>query len=318
VFTIARTSSLALAIIAAIIGGLALSRGSMLLHEIVHMRRGALPGYRVAWNALIGIPFLFPSFIYDRVHRDHHRLDLYRTPRDPEHAPDDSTLARRAVLALPYSALLPVVFTVRWLVVAPVSHLHPKLRRWVVEHASSLTTNLSYVPAPLRGHARREALVQEALAFVWTAVIALLVAKHALGLRAIVAFAVVIALGGTLTLLRGEVLHRFERDGVRGTLERQVLDSVNVPHTGIVSALLLPVGVGYHALHHLAPSLPYHAAGRAHGVLLARLPAGSAYHKVTSRGLGDAFCTTLREECPLVREAHRCCIVRGWRGLSAG
>ena len=41
----------------------------------------------------------------------------------------------------------------------------------------------------------------------------------------------------------------------------------------------------YHALHHLDARLPYHALPEAHARLLARLPAGSFYHRVTRAGI---------------------------------
>eukprot|EP01035_Chromulina_nebulosa_P007781 gene7781-10516_t len=46
-----------------------------------------------------------------------------------------------------------------------------------------------------------------------------------------------------------------------GTVTAQYLDSVNVPPPGLLPALWAPVGLRYHALHHLLPSVPYHALG---------------------------------------------------------
>jgi fatty acid desaturase len=43
------------------------------------------------------------------------------------------------------------------------------------------------------------------------------------------------------------------------------------------------VGLRYHALHHLFPSLPYHSLGIAHRRLMAQLPADSPY-RGTIRG----------------------------------
>jgi fatty acid desaturase len=44
---------------------------------------------------------------------------------------------------------------------------------------------------------------------------------------------------------------------------------------------MFPVGLRYHALHHLFPFLPYHNLGKAHARLMAQLPPGSAYHAVS-------------------------------------
>ena len=61
----------------------------------------------------------------------------------------------------------------------------------------------------------------------------------------------------------------------------QLLDSLNVEGGGLFTHLLCPVGLRFHALHHVAPYLPYHALPMAHTRLMERLPAGSDYHRVT-------------------------------------
>jgi fatty acid desaturase len=46
--------------------------------------------------------------------------------------------------------------------------------------------------------------------------------------------------------------------------------------------LWAPVGLRYHALHHLFPSLPYHNLGKAHRRLMRELPADSPYRQTES------------------------------------
>jgi fatty acid desaturase len=52
-----------------------------------------------------------------------------------------------------------------------------------------------------------------------------------------------------------------------------------------VTALVAPVGLRYHALHHYLPSLPYHSLGMVHRQLLAELPVDSAYRRTPHEGL---------------------------------
>ena len=49
--------------------------------------------------------------------------------------------------------------------------------------------------------------------------------------------------------------------------------------------LWAPVGLRYHATHHLLPSLPYHALPEAHRRLAGRFGEGATYHDATYPGL---------------------------------
>ena len=60
--------------------------------------------------------------------------------------------------------------------------------------------------------------------------------------------------------------------------------TVSVPPPGIAAGLWAPVGLRYHALHHLLPSLPYHSLGEAHRRLSAHLGAGSTYARASGTG----------------------------------
>ena len=50
-----------------------------------------------------------------------------------------------------------------------------------------------------------------------------------------------------------------------------------MPPPGLLAELWAPVGLRYHALHHLLPSLPYHSLPEAHRRLAAQLGSGSTY-----------------------------------------
>ena len=54
---------------------------------------------------------------------------------------------------------------------------------------------------------------------------------------------------------------------------------------GVWGALWAPVGLRYHALHHLLPSMPYHSLGECHRRLRAHLGLQSTYERANYAGL---------------------------------
>src|SRR5690606_9958119 len=70
-----------------LVAALALYRALLFIHELTHIHRDALPGFRLAWNLLVGIPVLMPSLMYENVHTLHHARTRYGTAEDPEYLP---------------------------------------------------------------------------------------------------------------------------------------------------------------------------------------------------------------------------------------
>jgi fatty acid desaturase len=67
------------------------------------------------------------------------------------------------------------------------------------------------------------------------------------------------------------------------------------------------VGLRYHALHHLFPSLPYHNLGKAHRRLSALLPQDAPYHATGRRSFLAALAELWRaaKATPQERSAMR-------------
>jgi fatty acid desaturase len=95
----------------------------------------------------------------------------------------------------------------------------------------------------------------------------------------------VLSLTAVLNQLRTLVAHLWENDGEPMTVTAQFLDSVNVPPPGWMAAIWAPVGLRYHALHHLLPSMPYHSLGEAHRRLAAHLGQDSTYAGANHPGM---------------------------------
>jgi fatty acid desaturase len=82
----------------------------------------------------------------------------------------------------------------------------------------------------------------------------------------------------TVNALRTLGAHRWlNADGGEMTFVEQMVDSVNYSRSPISSGIWAPVGLRFHALHHIFPTMPYHALATAHRRLLRDLPTDSPY-----------------------------------------
>jgi len=283
---VALTQSTTLVVIAAgVIAMLALYRAISFIHEVSHMKHSALPGFRLGWNLLVGIPMLTPSFMYEGVHNLHHARTRYGTVEDPEYLP----LALMKPWTLPVfilvSALAPLGLLIRYGILSPLSVVVPSIRRAVVERYSALAINPQFRRRAPEGEAKRLWNRIEAAASIWAVALIAMTATGALSLRNFgVGFAIFSAVA-VVNQLRTLVAHLWENEGEAMTVTAQYLDSVNVPPPVLLPALWAPVGLRYHALHHLLPGVPYHSLGEAHRRLTAALDPDSPFHKANYKGM---------------------------------
>lgn len=279
------SDSPAVALLCALIAILGLYRAGLFIHELTHIKSSAVPGFRLFWNLTAGIPLMVPSFMYEGIHSLHHARTRYGTAEDPEYLPLALMKPWTVPLFVIVAALGPLALLFRFGVLAPLSALIPPLRRLVVERYSGLIINPVFRRRPPEGAFRRDWLLQETGASLWAMTIIALVATGTVPLRDFLVFLAVLSGVVVLNQVRTLVAHLWENEGEVLSTTAQFLDSVNVPPPGLLPALWAPVGLRYHAIHHLLPGLPYHALGEAHRRLVAALPADSSYHRASYRGL---------------------------------
>ncbi|WP_265571736.1 fatty acid desaturase family protein [Sphingomicrobium nitratireducens] len=271
---------------AGVVAVLALYRAGSFIHEIAHIKKGDLPWFRFVWNLIVGVPLLAPSFMYEGVHNQHHAKTKYGTIDDPEYLPLASMKPWSLPLFLIFAALAPVLLLGRFAILAPLSAIWPALRRQVVGRYSGLQINPQFVREPAQGSDARNWRWQEVAASAWAVS---LIALMATGILPIREFLIVLGvMSGVMFLnqVRTLVAHLWENESLEPmSVTDQYLDSVNVPPPGTLPALWAPVGLRYHALHHLLPGVPYHNLGEAHRRLTAELEAESAYHASHHRAL---------------------------------
>src|SRR5690606_31673672 len=93
----------------------------------------------------------------------------------------------------------------------------------------------------------------------------------------------------TINAIRTLGAHRWTNAEGEMTFLEQLLDTVNYPHRVWITGIWGPVGTRYHALHHLFPSLPYHAMPEAHRRLVSQLPADHLYQRTNETSLVRAI-----------------------------
>jgi fatty acid desaturase len=268
-------------------------RATLFTHEMTHLRSGSFRNFRIVWNLLCGIPFLMPSFMY-YTHVEHHMRKHFGTERDGEYLPLGTTSPWQILFYLCQPFVIPIVAVVRFLILGPISWISPSFREFVHRHASSMVMDPTYIrPLPTKA-VLRIFRMQEVLCFLWCVGI---ISVMRLGIVPLgflpTAYAVSVVIL-FLNAIRTLGAHRYTNDEGQMTFVEQMLDSINYPRHPFLSALWAPVGLRFHALHHLFPSLPYHNLAKAHARLMAELPANSPYRLTESPSLTAALCELYR------------------------
>jgi fatty acid desaturase len=280
------TARLALAAAAFAVQCACFYRAVMFVHEIVHLPDRKFDAFRVVWNLLCGIPFLVPSFTY-YTHLDHHRRRSFGTNHDGEYLPLASKSPWWIVAYVSQCLWVPPLAVIRFGLVTPLAWMCPPLARFIHRRASSLVMDPTYIRPLPTAAALRLIRLQElgCLAFIWACALVPLVLLNRWPIPLLIqgyATSVVLV---SMNCLRTLASHRFTSAGQETTFVGQMLDSVTMDNDSPLAVLLNPVGLRYHATHHLFPSMPYHNVRAAHKRLLVRLPADSPYRLTVARSI---------------------------------
>ena len=289
---------------------LTLYRAAIFVHELAHLKKGTFKTFRIVWNCLCGIPFMIPSFTYDGVHNDHHRRDVYGTHEDGEYLPFATRKPVEMVGYVLLSFILPLLLLARFLLLTPLSYLIPPLRKIVWERASSLTIDPNYKRAEDAIRNDLNWRQQELAAFLFAFVIVLLTWLDVIPFSVLVLWYLVAVMVFILNSLRTLAAHAYRNPGEKPMSHaEQFLDSVNVPGNPLITPLWAPVGLRFHATHHLFMSMPYHNLGKAHRRLISRLGDNRLYLTTVRSGLWDALRRIWRESSQTAetskKELHR-------------
>lgn len=303
-FVIITPSFSTLNIVAFFVSAFSLYRVAIFIHELVHLKKGTFRAFSVFWNLIGGFPLLIPLFTYQGVHNDHHRRDTYGTKEDGEYLPFGAEEGWKIIAYVFFSLIIPFLFLARFLILTPLSWVNKSLSHYAWERASSLTIDLAYrrpPPTRLDGKYWRLQEVCTTL-YAWCAVI--LIAFNIMPLKVLVVWYLITMFVFLMNSIRTLGAHAYRNPGDQTmSVPDQFLDSVDVTG-GILSPLWAPVGLRFHATHHLFPQMPYHALGAAHHLLVNELSNNELYLHATRRNLWHAL-TTLWEDSKLSQQQKR-------------
>jgi fatty acid desaturase len=281
--------------LAFIVSGFTLYRAVLFVHELSHLKKGTFVLFHWVWNLTCGFPLTLPSFIYVGVHTDHHKQKIYGTKNDPEYFPFALAKPYRIIMFPLTMLVAPSAFLLRFLVLMPLSYTFWPLRKplWIL--ASSLAAGGPYRrPLPDREE-KWSAGVQEFITFAYVATAFILMAKGILPWKALALWYLLAVFILVANALRSLVAHcdRNPPDHVM-SLGEQFLDSTDIPGSLWVTPLWAPVGLRFHATHHLFVGLPYHSLEEAHRRLTRALP-DSIYPLAYRRGMWEVLVQLWKE-----------------------
>jgi fatty acid desaturase len=255
----------------------ALYRAVLFIHELAHLKRGAVPGFDIVWSLLVGFPLMAPSLMYLGSHGEHHRTSVFGTDRDPEYAPIGDWGQARVIASVVPLMFVPPLLILRWSILGPLSYAIPALRPFVVGYLSTLVINPTYKRRMPEGRMVRRWMIEEACtgAVCWAVLGAML--TGAIGTDWLFEWALIMGSILVFNHVRTLVAHRYVHHGESVDLLEQYRDSVNLSGGKWWDMLLAPVGLRFHALHHLLPSVPYHGLGAIHRRMMSELPAATPY-----------------------------------------
>ena len=288
-------------IVAFLVSAFSLYRVAIFIHELVHVKKGTFKAFKIVWSLIGGFPLLIPLFTYQGVHNDHHRRDTYGKTEDGEYLPFGAEEAWKIIAYVFFSFTIPALFLARFIILTPLSWLNKTLAHYAWERASSLTIDLMYRrPPPTRLDGEHWRLQEVCTTiYAWTGV--LLIYFDILPLKFLAVWYLATMFVFLMNSLRTLGAHAYRNPGdVSMTVPDQFLDSIDVTG-GILSPFWAPVGLRYHATHHLFPQMPYHNLGRAHKLLVDKLSDNSLYLSATRRNLFHAL-STLWEDSKLSQQ----------------
>jgi fatty acid desaturase len=270
-----------------VLASLAMLRAVYFVHEIAHLGPGKVPLFEWVWSVVAGVPTLMPSLMVS-AHKYHHRQSTYGTARDPEYAPIARWSFFKRVFNVLVLAMVPPLLVVRWGVIAPLSWLIPPLRRVAIERLSTLQVSDNYKREMPEGREAVRYTLGEISCALFVFCVTYALHHHIISPGLLLHYWVMFALALMINQVRTFVAHAYRNDGTPLTHDAQLDDTLTLGG-GWLTEIVAPLGDRFHALHHALPSVPYHALGEIHRILMKESPISPRYARTFRRGVLGAL-----------------------------
>lgn len=269
-------------IIYIILSSFFLFRATVFIHENFHFGN-KIRGFSLCYNLFHGFLHKLPSYCY-KPHVYHHSVKTYGTIKDPEY---DLIIDRPVfTLFIPFfsMAFLPIFSFIRYGITPIIlPFISSRGRDWVYSHISTLVMNLKFKRNKPSQKEKSEWWIQDFMCFIYNLAIILLILFGGLPSNILIVWFFVMYIVYLLNFYRVVTSHTYLTRFNKTNFKQQILDSSTVIFMPI-SFILYPLGLQYHALHHMYPNIPYHNLNKAHKFLCNILPSNHPYFKTFNKG----------------------------------
>ncbi len=242
-----------------------LFRALFFMHEFSHAETPVW--FSIIWNVLVGFPLLTPIESILHSHALHHRANSYGSVSDPEYLSENFMNRIGWIVFLLLGFVIPIFQLIRYLILLPLCLVAKDFELYMVKNFSTLTINPKFRKiepsvAILESYSKMHRQF-----FIFFTITFLLFYLFHVPLFAIVSWYFLLVSIAVLNQFRVSIVHNYKNLGQKSlTMVSQVQDSVNINdcwHTLIWA----PLNSNFHALHHLAPQIPYFRLPQVHKYL---------------------------------------------------